>query len=84
MHKCSLQWSLSGYFPGTMRAYSYAACGEINSYPHHGLGEYGVNGLRGKTLRVSYRRSSGGWRGATTTTGRGASTRCRPTGGTAR
>ena len=71
MHKCSLQWSLSGYFPGTMRAYSYAACGEINSYPHHGLGEYGVNGLRGKTLRVSYRRSSGGWRGGYHNDGKG-------------
>ena len=54
-----------------MRAYSYAACGEIDSYPHHGLGEYGVNGLRGKTLRVSYRRSSGGWRGGYHNDGKG-------------
>ena len=63
-YKCNLDWQLSEYFPSSGRAFSYAACGELNSYSSGAAGEAALNAMRGRVLRVGRRASTGGWRGA--------------------
>jgi hypothetical protein len=63
-YKCNRDWQLSDFFPSSGRAFSYAACGELNSYSSQAAGEAAVNALRGRVLRVGRRGSTGGWRGA--------------------
>ena len=63
-YRCTLDWSWSFMFPSSGRAYSYAACGELNKYDSYVAGKAALDALRGKALRVSYRSSTGGWRGA--------------------
>lgn len=63
-HNCHLDHHKSSSLEH--RYYSYATCGEADSYT--GLSR--LEALNGKTLRVTLLRNSGGWRGAYSETGK--------------
>ena len=57
---CQLSSKVSGDFD--MGSYSYATCGSRDEYSM----VMGTERLRGRTLRVGFRKNTGGWKGRTT------------------